>query len=106
VSVALVIHYAKRMCRFIFSSMVCLGSPNFSTLSRKHTIFRKMVIESKTCVLSFFAYYVSNTHSQKNSATHHRRTQVFNNSTHYSCQILLKLEFSRDFRKPVKFEIS
>jgi len=58
--------------------------------------FPEMVIDSKTCVLRFFAYYVSNAHSKKNSATYH---SVQRSS-------MVKLEFTRDFRKPIKFEIS
>jgi len=74
VSVALVIQYAKRMCRIIFH-LRSVWVYHISTLSHKRTIFRKVFMESKMCDFSFFAY-VSNIHSKKNSATYHRRVII------------------------------
>jgi hypothetical protein len=50
-----------------------------------------------TCVLIFSTNSVwSISYSKNNSARHyHKRTQVFTQSTPYSCHILIKLEFSR-----------
>ena len=55
------------------------------------------------CVLILSATFVFNvSHSKKNSARYHHkctrtyvRTQVLKKSTHYSLQIEMKLEFSR-----------
>jgi len=49
----------------------------------------------KTYIFYFFYNFVQNiSHSKKNSARYYRqRTLVFTQSTRYSCQILMKLEF-------------
>ena len=61
------------------------------------TIFEKKNTEHKICVLIFsitFVWKIS--HSRKNSVWYCRKcTMVFMESTRYSCQILMKLEFSR-----------
>ena len=63
--------------------------------------FRKNVIECKLCVLIFRTNFVGNiSRSKKNSARYRICTQIFKQSARYSCQILTKLEFSRQiFRK-------
>jgi len=48
VSVALVIHHAKRMRRILLSSAATPVLPYFSTLSRKRHDFRKNFIEHKS----------------------------------------------------------
>jgi predicted transcriptional regulator len=97
VSVALVIQHAKCMRRIILSSVACLAVPYFSALSHKLQDFRKKVTEYKMCVLILSTTFVWNiSHSKKNSVRYyHNCTQVFMSSTRYSCQILIKLEFSR-----------
>jgi len=56
----------------------------------------KKVIVHKMCVLISSTTFVGNIHhSKKNSARHyHKYAQVFMWSTHYYCQILMKLQFS------------
>jgi hypothetical protein len=108
VSVALVIQHAKRTVRIILPSVACPAVPYFSTLSHKRHDFRKTFIQHKMCVLIFSTTFVWNiSHSKQNSARYyHKCTQVFMSSTCYSCQISIKLAFSRQiFEKPsnIKF---
>ena len=52
------------------------------------------------CVLIFTVPFVLNTsHSKKKSARCHKSTNIFVQSTHYTCQILIKLEFSQQIFK-------
>jgi hypothetical protein len=106
-SVALVIQHALCMSRIMLSSVTFLALPYFSTLSHKRNHFRENVLEHKMCVLNFSTNFVGNiSHTKKNSARyHHKCTYVFTQSTHYSCQILMKLEFSPQiFEKPSNIE--
>jgi len=60
------------------------------------TIIGKRVTAHKMCVLIFSTnlfLYISN--SKENSATCYEYTNILMQSTHYSCQILMKFEFSR-----------
>jgi hypothetical protein len=97
VCVALFIQRAKRTRRFILSSVTCLALPYFSTLSHKRHEFRKEVIENKMRAFIFSTTAVLNiSYSKKNSVRYyHKCTQVFIHIVRYSCQILIKLEFSR-----------
>ena len=96
---ALVMRYAKGMCHVISSPVVSPAIQHVSTLSHKRHNFRRKITEEKMCFISTtFAWNISN--STKNSATYHKCTQVFMQSTGYSCQILIKLEFPRqNFKK-------
>jgi len=58
VSVALVIHHAKRMRRFILSSVACHVLPCFSTLSHKRYDFKEKAVQHKKSVLIFCTTFV------------------------------------------------
>ena len=79
-----------QLCRifplYLLNSMIC----------------KKKVIEHKMFVLIFSKNFVWNfSHFKKNSAKYyHKCTLAFMYRTHYSCQILIKLEFSwQSFKK-------
>ena len=86
-----------RMRRFIVSSMVCVPLLHSSTLSHKRYDFRDKVIEHKMRRFIFATTFVWNiSHSKKNPARYRQKcTQVFMQNTYYSCQTLMKFEFSR-----------
>ena len=69
----------------------------FSTTSLKRHDFLNNVIEREICVLIFSAIFVwKNSHSKKNwKRCYSKCKQVFMWSTRYSCQVLIKPEFSR-----------
>jgi len=84
-----------RMRLIVSSYVVCLALPHFCTLSHKRQDFRKKVIEHKMCVLIFSTTFVRNiSHSKNNSAKYYKRPSFLMESTRYSCQILIKREFS------------
>ena len=84
----------QRACFLL--SVVSLAPPCFSTLSNKRHDFRKKVTELEICCLIFSATFILNIfHSRKNSERHFYKYDVFVQNTHYSCRILMKLEFSR-----------
>ena len=85
----------------ILPSVAYPALQNFSTLCHKRHDFRKKVTEHKMCVLIFCTAFVRNiSHSKKDSARYyHKRNLVFLYSSHYSCQILMTLEFSRQMLK-------
>ena len=90
VSVALVTQL--EMCMRLIVTCSLPGS----TLSHKrHDFLKKKVIENEICVLGLYSTYVWNiSHSKKNWARYDKKcVLVFRWSTHYSCQILIKLEF-------------
>jgi hypothetical protein len=75
----------------------------FSNLSHKRHDFRKNVTEYKMCVVISSTNLVRNIfHSVKNLARYEQKcTSFFVQSTLYSCQIFMKLEFSRQFLKKI-----
>ena len=96
VCLAFYIKHAKRMRLIKLTYVACLAVPYFSTLSKKFTIFLNRLLKTE-CVLILFTTFVLNiSHSKSNSARYnHKYVEVFMESTRYSCQILMKLEFSR-----------
>jgi hypothetical protein len=67
----------------------------FFTLSHKRHDFREEMSNIKF-VLNFYSSFISNIYqSNKNSARYRKCRYVFIHSTCYSCQILIKPEFSR-----------
>jgi hypothetical protein len=85
-SVALGIQHVMRMRRIIFSFVVCLAVPYFSTLPHKRHHFRKKKVmeHKKMCVLIFSI----TCHYFKKSVVkcYHKYTEAFMQSTHYSCR--------------------
>jgi len=80
----------------------------FSTVFHTRQDFRKKVTEHNTCVLIFSTNFVWNiSHTKENWARYyHKYRHVFITSTCYSCQVLMKLEFSlSNFRKILKYQI-
>jgi len=75
----------------------------FSTLPHKRQVFREEK-EHKVCVLIFSTTSACNIfHSKKNSARYYRKRTI---GTRYTCQILMKLEFSRQIvEKTLKYRI-
>jgi len=92
VSIASVIQHALCMRCIIPSSVACLVLPYFLTLSH----FQKKVIDYKMCALIFSTTLVwNNSHSKKKSARYYQKcAYAFMQSACYSCQNLMKLEFS------------
>ena len=102
------IQHAMRMCRITLSTVTSLPLPHFSTLFHKPKGLRERVAEHKMCVVMFSTTLVWNiSHSNKNSARcYNKRTQVFVQSTRYSWQILIKLDFFRQIfekKKNIKY---
>jgi len=80
-----------------------LTVPYFSTLSHKRHDFGKYVTDIKW-VFTTFAEKIS--HSKNNSARYNKFTYVFISTTPSSCQILTKIECSRQFfEKILKYQI-
>jgi hypothetical protein len=79
--------------------MTCLALSYFSTLSHKWYDFRENIIEYKMCLLFVSTIFACNfSHNGKNSERYcHKYTDIFKKSARYSCEILVKLEFSEFF---------
>jgi hypothetical protein len=95
VFVPLFIQHAWCMRRIILPLVACLTLSYFSTLSLKRHDFRKIFIEFKVCVLIYSKTSVWNISRSKNNpdvvSVHRSSCKVLV----YSCQTLIKLEFSR-----------
>jgi hypothetical protein len=103
VSLALVIHHVKRMRRIVLSSVACPAILQFFTLFHKRHDFRENVTEHKMCVLIFSTTFIWNVCHSTDTARYHKCAY----SARYSCQILMKLVFSRQFsKKTLKYQIS
>jgi hypothetical protein len=78
-------------------------STTYLTLYHIRCNFRKKVIEHKMCVFIFSTTSVQNiTHFKSNLARYRQKCRnVLMYSTHYSCRILMKLEFSRQIFEKV-----
>jgi hypothetical protein len=92
------LHYphAKRMRRIILLSVTCPSVPYFYTLLRKWHHFRKTLLNIKYVLLS--TQHLSETFlvlRRKETWHDHKLVLVFMLSTRYFCQILMKLEVSR-----------
>jgi hypothetical protein len=88
----IILSYIKSYLRFVLPFMACLVRQIFPHYRINDKDFR----EHKTCVLILTTSFVWNiSHSKKNSARSRKCTSVFMWSTSYSCQILLRLEFSQ-----------
>jgi hypothetical protein len=88
--------------RLILSSAAGSALKHFSILSCYRHDFRGGGLLNIKCVcLTFCTTFVRNiSHSEKDSSRYyHKRNSVFRCSSHYSCQILMELEFSRQMLK-------
>jgi len=102
VFVASFIQHAMHMCHL--SSVACLALQYFSTLLHNWQDFRKKVIENKMCVLIFSTTCVWNiSHSKMKWKTFDKKCiWGLMWSIHYSCPILMKLEFCRRIFKNIQ----
>ena len=95
VSVDLVIQHSKHIRRIILSSVVCFPVPYFSTLSHKRHDFRKKLLNIK-CVFWFSLKLLSEMFLIIRRIQGDIIIYVLTSScTGYSCQILMKDEFSQ-----------
>jgi hypothetical protein len=94
-------------CNAPYWHVVCQALQYFPTLSHKHHNSRKRLLNIKS-VFRFSLNLVWNIfHSKKKLARYYRKcVLVFIYRTHYSRQILMKLEFSRQFPKIRTYQIS
>ena len=96
-SVALFIQQAKHKRLIIVSCAASQALSYFSTQSNKWHDFQINVIKHNMFVLFFYTTFVWGiSHSKKKWASYDQKYIVASmESTRYSCQILMKLEFSR-----------
>jgi len=86
-----------RMRRIILSSVACLAVPYFSTLSHKRRDFGGGgILLNINCAFWFYPQLLRETFLNLRRI---QRETIINESAHYSCQILMELEFS-----PLSFE--
>ena len=93
VSVALAIQHGMRMRHIIFLSVASLTLPYFSHIW--HDYWTRFV-ENKIRVFILSTNLSKTFQSKKNSAKYHKCIYVSTTSAHLSCQIVIKLEFSRN----------
>jgi hypothetical protein len=90
-------HYCSGKANKYYMTCVCVYMCSLRyPLSHKWHSFWKKIIEHKVCVLSFFTTFVWNIfNSKKNRARYDQKCiLVFMSSNCYSCQSLMKPEFS------------
>jgi hypothetical protein len=96
-----------RASHIILLYVACPTYPHFSTLSQNFTIFGKKVTEYKMVFFFSIAFIRKICHYKKNSVRYYQKcTSVFMLSTSFACQILMKLEFSRQILEILKYQIS
>jgi hypothetical protein len=82
--------------RAILSSVTCPALQYFRTLSHKRHGFRKQNFENRMCVLTLSTIFLKHfSFFGELGEIYEKRILVFMKHTGYSCQILMKLEFSR-----------
>jgi hypothetical protein len=97
VSTALFIQHAKLKCHIILSPMACPPLPNFTTWSHKRNAFQNKSKRIWIVCFDFLCKFIWNiSHSKKNWARYDKTcVLVFMYNTGYSCQIVVKIEYSR-----------
>jgi len=103
--------YSEYVCSFRYPIFKAHEPYCHLWLARFYNIFSHYVINGmlfrkkiswigKVCCDCFYNFVWNISHSKKNFARYYRKyTQVFMQSTRYSCQILIKLKFSRQIFK-------
>jgi hypothetical protein len=103
---ALFIQYEKRMRRIMLSSVAYLAIPNFSTLSHNGTTSGEKSYWIQN-VFFFSTTFIQNISHSNSASYYHICTQVFMQSTRYTRQVFITVEFSRQvFEKTLKYQIS
>ena len=108
VLVAFVTQHAKRMHRVLLSYMASPTLQQFSTLSHKIQVFRKIFVGHKMCIWIFFM-----TLCEAFLILRRNRQDMFINISRYSCKVSLFLSdfnktciFWKEFRKILQYEFS
>jgi hypothetical protein len=97
VTVALLSQHAMCMRLIILPSVARPAVQHFFTLALKGQDFRKNKLLNIKCVFGISVTYFSPIFLILNriERDYHKRSSVFMSSARYSCQFLMKLEFSR-----------